>query len=73
MGIFTQNNVYLKLFCFSGTPKGLDFKEVMEDLQNIRAVKMVHNLHIWSLTMGTAALSVHLAIGKILSHHINLY
>lgn len=52
--------------CFSsGTPKGLDFKEVMEDLQNIRAVKMVHNLHIWSLTMGTAALSVHLAIGKL--------
>jgi len=45
-----------------GTPKGLDFKEVMEDLQNIRSVRMIHNLHIWSLTMGTAALSVHLAI-----------
>lgn len=37
----------------------------MEDLQNIRSVRMVHNLHIWSLTMGTAALSVHLAIGKL--------
>ena len=47
----------------AGTPKGLDFKSVMEDLQNIRGVEMVHNLHIWSLTMGTAALSVHLAIG----------
>jgi len=52
------------LFSFLGTPKGLDFKEVMEDLENIRAVRMVHNLHIWSLTMGTAALSVHLATGK---------
>jgi len=52
-----------------GTPKGLDFKEVMEDLQNIRAVKMVHNLHIWSLTMGTAALSVHLAIDDTRSTH----
>eukprot|EP00111_Clytia_hemisphaerica_P012286 TCONS_00036084-protein len=52
-----------------GTPKGLDFKEVMEDLENIRAVRMVHNLHIWSLTMGTAALSVHLAIDDTRSTH----
>ena len=47
-----------------GTPKGLDFKAVMNDLENIREVKMVHNLHIWSLTMGRPALSVHLAVGK---------
>lgn len=52
-----------------GTPKGLDFKEVMEDLQNIRSVRMIHNLHIWSLTMGTAALSVHLAIDDSRSTH----
>jgi len=52
-----------------GTPKGLDFKEVFEDLQNIRAVKMVHNLHVWSLTMGTAALSVHLAVDDTRSTH----
>lgn len=57
------------LVLMEGTPKGLDFKEVMEDLQNIRAVKMVHNLHIWSLTMGTAALSVHLAIDDSRSTH----
>ena len=56
--------LFHSFFIHLGTPKGLDFKEVMEDLQNIRAVKMVHNLHIWSLTMGTAALSVHLAIGN---------
>jgi zinc transporter 2 len=50
------------LVLMEGTPKGLDFKEILEDLQNIRAVRMVHNLHIWSLTMGTPALSVHLAV-----------
>ena len=27
---------------------------------------MVHNLHVWSLTLGTAALSVHLAVGKFM-------
>ena len=27
---------------------------------------MVHNLHVWSLTMGTAALSVHLAVGTFM-------
>ena len=51
----------------SGTPRGLDFKAVMNDLQDIREVKMVHNLHIWSLTMGKPALSVHLAVGKSFS------
>lgn len=51
------------LVLMEGTPKGLDFKSVMEDLQNIHEVKMVHNLHIWSLTMGKPALSVHLAVG----------
>jgi len=50
------------LVLMEGTPKGLDFKEILEDLQNIRAVRMVHNLHVWSLTMGTPALSVHLAV-----------
>jgi len=57
------------LVLMEGTPKGLDFKEVFEDLQNIRAVKMVHNLHVWSLTMGTAALSVHLAVDDSRSTH----
>jgi len=50
------------LVLMEGTPKGLDFKEILEDLQNIRSVRMVHNLHVWSLTMGTPALSVHLAV-----------
>lgn len=52
------------LVLMEGTPKGLDFKAVMNDLENIREVKMVHNLHIWSLTMGRPALSVHLAVGE---------
>ena len=30
---------------------------------------MVHNLHVWSLTMGTAALSVHLAVDDSRSTH----
>eukprot|EP00794_Sanderia_malayensis_P012305 gene12305-13574_t len=47
-----------------GTPKGLDFRSVMNDLRDIREVKAVHNLHIWSLTMGKPALSVHLAVGS---------
>ena len=31
---------------------------------NLDGVKTIHDLHIWSLTMGTTALSVHIAIGK---------
>ena len=62
--ISSNDSIYYMFCFFVGTPKGLDFKSVMEDLQNIHEVKMVHNLHIWSLTMGKPALSVHLAVGK---------
>lgn len=37
-----------------------------EKLLDIRGVKTVHDLHAWSLTVGTTALSAHLAIGKSL-------
>ncbi|XP_077989767.1 proton-coupled zinc antiporter SLC30A2-like [Glandiceps talaboti] len=44
------------------TPKGFDFSEVKSSLSAVDGVKSIHSLHIWSLTMGRNALSVHLAI-----------
>ncbi|XP_006813932.1 proton-coupled zinc antiporter SLC30A2-like, partial [Saccoglossus kowalevskii] len=46
------------------TPKGVDFKEVKSLLEMIEGVKSIHSLHIWSLTMGRNALSVHIAISS---------
>ncbi|KAL7829663.1 hypothetical protein AOLI_G00305480 [Acnodon oligacanthus] len=45
-----------------GTPAGVNFKEVREQLLSVKGVKAVHNLHIWALTMNQAVLSAHVAI-----------
>jgi len=57
-----MRNVFF--FCSSGIPKGIDFNEVKETFLNVKGVKIVHNLRIWSLSMDKIAMSAHLAIGK---------
>lgn len=47
-----------------GIPKGIDMQEVQKTLFNLRGVRKVHNLRIWSLSLDKAALSTHLAIEK---------
>ena len=42
------------------TPKELDFQEFQKDLCMIKHVTGVHDLHIWLLTHGKPALTVHL-------------
>lgn len=50
--------------CFSGSPKGIEFNSVKEVLLSVKAVKSMHSLHLWALTLGQALVSVHLAIGS---------
>uniref|UniRef100_A0A8C2KZR2 Proton-coupled zinc antiporter SLC30A8 n=1 Tax=Cyprinus carpio TaxID=7962 RepID=A0A8C2KZR2_CYPCA len=45
-----------------GTPAGVNYNEVREQLLRVKGVKAVHNLHIWALTMNQAVLSAHVAI-----------
>lgn len=45
-----------------GTPKDIKYNNVKVSLENIEGVVAAHSLHIWSLTVNKAALSVHLAI-----------
>lgn len=35
-----------------------------EVLLSVKAVKSMHSLHLWALTLGQTLVSVHLAIGK---------
>ncbi|KAA0194498.1 Zinc transporter 2 [Fasciolopsis buskii] len=44
------------------TPRGLEFNEVKNSLNDIPGVVELHNLRMWSLTMNKTAVSVHLAI-----------
>ncbi|XP_032225580.2 zinc transporter 2 [Nematostella vectensis] len=45
-----------------GMPKGLSFNDLKTSLTAIPGVEAVHDLHVWSLTVGTDALSVHLVV-----------
>ncbi|XP_071779282.1 zinc transporter 2 [Centroberyx gerrardi] len=45
-----------------GAPKGIEFNSVKEVLLSLKAVKSMHCLHLWGLTVGQALVSVHLAI-----------
>ncbi|KAM3602809.1 uncharacterized protein V6R79_011250 [Siganus canaliculatus] len=45
-----------------GSPKGIEFNSVKEVLLTVKAVKSMHSLHLWALTLGQALVSVHLAI-----------
>ncbi|XP_042247347.1 zinc transporter 2 isoform X1 [Thunnus maccoyii] len=45
-----------------GSPKGIEFNSVKEVLMSVKAVKSIHCLHLWALTLGQSLVSVHLAI-----------
>jgi cobalt-zinc-cadmium efflux system protein len=44
------------------TPAGIDSDAVLKDLQTIQTVKEAHDLHIWSVSSGRLAMSVHLIV-----------
>ena len=48
----------------AGVPKGLSFSCLKASLLDIPGVLAVHDLHVWSLTVGTSAIAVHLVIGE---------
>ena len=45
-----------------GTPSDVNIADVRYSLENVPGVSAVHDLHVWSLTSGVNALSVHLNI-----------
>lgn len=42
-----------------GAPGHLDVDEVRNSIRGVKGVRSVHNLHIWTITSGMVALSVH--------------
>lgn len=46
------------------TPKHLNSQEILQSLQALPGVNEVHDLHIWAVSMGRLALSVHLISSK---------
>lgn len=42
-----------------GTPEGIDLDEIETGLRALPSVKTIHDLHIWSLSLGVPSLSTH--------------
>ena len=45
-----------------GTPEDIDYDEVKEALDAIEHIKSIHDLHIWTISSGIPALSVHIQL-----------
>ena len=45
-----------------GTPYDVDIVKLRDTIKNIRGIKDVHDLHVWSLTSGVNAMSAHVVI-----------
>eukprot|EP00899_Mesostigma_viride_P008439 jgi/Mesvir1/17597/Mv08829-RA.1 len=45
-------------------PRGIDFDEVQQGLEELDDVIAVHELHIWAITLGKVLLAVHLTVSN---------
>ncbi|XP_074845188.1 putative proton-coupled zinc antiporter SLC30A3 isoform X2 [Carettochelys insculpta] len=50
-----------------GAPRGLEFGAVKDVLLAVQGVKGAHDLHLWALTLTHHMVSVHLAVGPVIS------
>ncbi|CAF0804539.1 unnamed protein product [Didymodactylos carnosus] len=55
-------------FLYRTVPHHIDYLDVIEDLLRIPGVRNAHSLHIWSLSMKKAALSVHIVVDSDHNH-----
>lgn len=56
------------LILMEAFPRTIGYSQVFATLSDLPGVQHVHSLHVWSLTAGTHALAVHLALGKKYLH-----
>lgn len=62
--LYSSTRLMLETFhiLLEGTPTGMDLKDVRSELEGLKGVDGVHELHVWSLTTGFNAISAHLVV-----------
>lgn len=55
-----------------GTPADVDIEELSTGITKISGIKSIHDLHVWSLTSGYNAMSVHIVIDEGLPYNDTL-
>jgi cobalt-zinc-cadmium efflux system protein len=51
-----------------GTPAHIDLSEITTSIMRVEGVAGVHDLHVWTISSGREALSVHISHGRDVSH-----
>jgi cobalt-zinc-cadmium efflux system protein len=57
------------LILMEGTPRGVDFNEVVKTIKSVSCVRDVHDVHIWTIASGRNALSCHIVVDGEMSVH----
>lgn len=62
--VFTTVNLMRDILSvlMESVPPGLDYMEIARSLKQLVDVAQVHDLHVWNLSLGKPALSVHLLV-----------
>ncbi|WP_010287385.1 cation diffusion facilitator family transporter [Kurthia massiliensis] len=50
-----------------GTPTNVEFDDIVQTIEAVPMVKKIHDLHIWTITSGTNALSCHVVVDEDLT------
>lgn len=53
------------LILMEGVPGHIEIEDVSDSLKSVEGVKAIHDLHIWTLSSGTVALSAHIDIHEL--------
>lgn len=52
-----------------GTPRGVDFQKVVNEIKSVQGVHGVHDIHMWSITSGKNAMSCHVILDGAMTVH----
>ena len=47
---------------FLGTPKHISISDITKDIENVQGVVKAHDLHVWTISTGNIALTVHVTV-----------
>ncbi len=50
-------------------PRDINMRKLIDEIRNIKGIKDVHDIHLWTITSGLHALSGHVLIDDILTSH----
>ena len=54
-----------------GTPKRIDVYKLCSDIEDLEGVTIIHDVHIWTITSGTEAFTVHVLVEPVYSGELD--